>query len=167
MNKTKIILGGAFILGGYWLIKNFLNKKIEVEKPKIETGFDCPLNEMSEEELKKSNEERERFIKNDPVFGAFKYAEWKAKSTPYWNPQIDCTPEELEDWNKRFEKGMQKLADKGKRGLVPPMLTPFAQKLIEDKFGGGSNPNKDYNRWCGTEVCWVYDNKTAKWIKEN
>lgn len=33
----KILIGGAFILGGYWLIKNFLNKDLEdVDKPKLE-----------------------------------------------------------------------------------------------------------------------------------
>ena len=33
----KIIIGGAFLIGGYWLIKNFLNKGFgSVEKPKLE-----------------------------------------------------------------------------------------------------------------------------------
>lgn len=33
----KIIIGGAFLIGGYWLIKNFLNKGLGGnEKPKLE-----------------------------------------------------------------------------------------------------------------------------------
>ncbi|MBW2998339.1 hypothetical protein KY321_02260 [Candidatus Woesearchaeota archaeon] len=33
----KIIIGGAFLIGGYWLIKNFLNKDLgSLEKPKLE-----------------------------------------------------------------------------------------------------------------------------------
>ena len=33
----KILIGGAFLIGGYWLIKNFLNKDLEsVDKPKLE-----------------------------------------------------------------------------------------------------------------------------------
>ena len=33
----KIIIGGAFLIGGYWLIKKFLNKDLGgLEKPKLE-----------------------------------------------------------------------------------------------------------------------------------
>lgn len=33
----KILIGGAFILGGYWLIKTFLNKGLgDLDKPKLE-----------------------------------------------------------------------------------------------------------------------------------
>jgi len=34
--KTKnLIFGGVFIVGGFWLVRNFLNKKVEAEKPKL------------------------------------------------------------------------------------------------------------------------------------
>lgn len=33
----KILIGGAFLIGGYWLIKTFLNKDLsDVDKPKLE-----------------------------------------------------------------------------------------------------------------------------------
>ena len=33
----KIIIGGAFLFGGYWLIKNFLNKGLsDIKKPELE-----------------------------------------------------------------------------------------------------------------------------------
>lgn len=33
----KIIIGGAFLFGGYWLIKNFLNKGLsDVQKPELD-----------------------------------------------------------------------------------------------------------------------------------
>ena len=34
--KTKnLIFGGVFIIGGFLLVRNFLNKKVEAEKPKL------------------------------------------------------------------------------------------------------------------------------------
>jgi hypothetical protein len=165
--KTKnLIFGGVFLLGGYWVIRNFLNKKVEAEKPVIDTGFKCPLNELSEKEQKEFEAERDRFIKNDPIFGALRYAEYKVRTTPYWNPSVDCTPEEIANWNKRFDKGIKEMGEKASRGLMPPLLTPFAQKTIENRFGKGIDPNKNYNRWCGTEICWNWNEKQKKWIKE-
>ena len=33
----KILIGGAFLIGGYWLIKTFLNKDLgDVDKPKLD-----------------------------------------------------------------------------------------------------------------------------------
>ena len=64
MNKTKIILGGAFILGGYWLIKNFLNKKIEVEKPEIN------LPEGASDEEKQAWKVQEELLVWDNKYGS-------------------------------------------------------------------------------------------------
>lgn len=125
MKKRNIVFGALFLLGGYWLIKNFLNKKIEAEKPVIDTGFECPLNELSEKEQKEFEAERDRFIKNDPIFGAFRYAEYKERTTPYWNPNIDCTPEEIEDFKRR-------LNDTSKWDKKAFELTPLQQKLIAE-----------------------------------
>lgn len=36
MKRKKIIFGALFLLGGYWVIRNFLNKKVEAEKPELE-----------------------------------------------------------------------------------------------------------------------------------
>jgi len=62
--KTKnLILGVAFLFGGYWLIKNFLNKRVEAEKPEIQ------LPETPEEE-KKMLKVRESIYKWDMDYGA-------------------------------------------------------------------------------------------------
>lgn len=63
MKKRNIVFGSLFLLGGYWLFKNFLNKKVEAEKPQID------LPETPQEELKslKSRENLYRMYYADPT----------------------------------------------------------------------------------------------------
>ncbi|MBW2998341.1 hypothetical protein KY321_02270 [Candidatus Woesearchaeota archaeon] len=63
MKNRNIVFGALFLLGGYWLFKNFLNKKVQAEKPTIK------LPETSEEE-KKMLSAREDIYKWDMDFGA-------------------------------------------------------------------------------------------------
>ena len=35
MKKRNIVFGALLLFGGYWIIKNFLDKKVEVKKPEL------------------------------------------------------------------------------------------------------------------------------------
>ena len=63
--KTKnLIFGGVFIIGGFWLIRNFLNKKVEAEKPEIE------LPKGADEQQKKLWKVQEDMIVFDNKYGS-------------------------------------------------------------------------------------------------
>ena len=60
------------------------------------------------------------------------------------------------------------LIENAKKGLMPPLLSPQATINLAKQFGKGAgayDPNKDYNIYCGTEMCWKWDGK--RWIKDN
>ncbi|MBW2998342.1 hypothetical protein KY321_02275, partial [Candidatus Woesearchaeota archaeon] len=62
MKNRNIVFGAFFLLGGYWLFKSFLNKKVQAEKPEI----DLPETPQEELESLKKKEDFYRMYYADP-----------------------------------------------------------------------------------------------------
>jgi hypothetical protein len=187
MKKNKIVIGVTLILGGIWLVKKLLNNKVTVERIKLGEERECPLNiYRNEEELGKRSDEKTKWLsnckKNNPLAGltfgfpsngmnescATKYYKYMARPDSW--KELDCTEEEIkehEDWIKNGMKGFN--IGQGIFGenswTSKPFLKP-SQMINMAKLTDNLIVGKDYNKFCGTKECWIFDDITQQWNKE-
>ena len=177
MIKKNYIFGGLAVLGGLIFIISFRKKQKQnqmVESVLPKTDFECPYNKYTDPEyIAEKENRRKEYIKNNPLaelFGeSFADKEFKYNS-PYFDPNLDCTAEERLKFKKSFDESINRLKEVATKGLVKPLHSPQTSIMLAKKFGKAElgtayDPNKNYERSCGTEQCWVWDGK--KWIKEN
>jgi hypothetical protein len=181
MNKKKIILGSSILVVGYLLMKSFFKKQSTSNTELVlkESDFECPLNKTNDPDYYKKYEERRKaYNKANPLagldFGFYRTAHSPNKSfaeaefaynSPSFSMTEDCSKEEQEQFLNRTKKVISNLELIGKKGLLKPIMNPTGMKLMAKKMGT-FDPNKNYSRICGTEVCWVYNNNLKIWEKK-
>lgn len=181
MNKKKIIFGSSILILGYFLMKSFLKKQSTSNTELLleESDFECPLNKTNDPDYYEKYQERKKaYNKLNPLaglsFGFYRnpysmgksFAESEfAYNSPSFSMEEDCSKEEQEAFLDRTKIAINNLELISKKGLLKPVMNPTSMKLIAKKMGT-FEPNKNYNRICGTEVCWVYNNNTKIWEKQ-
>lgn len=171
----KYIIAGVFLLGGFYflrkLTKGELTKKtnadvqdfIEEEQGLIFGGKKCPI---STETIEQQRKIREAWKKRDSLGYLMSGSKYTAPQYPFeWNEL--CTKKQISDFTTSIQDAGKNLMEIAKKGLMPPLLSPQATINLAKQFGKGAgayDPNKDYNTYCGTEMCWKWDGK--RWIKK-
>ena len=181
MNQKKIILGSSVLVLGYFLMKSFLKNQSTSNTELVleESDFECPLNKTNDPDYYEKYQERKKaYNKANPLaglsFGFYRnpysmgktFAEHEsAYNSPSFSMTEDCSKEEQEQFLNKTKIAISNLELIGKKGLIKPMMNPTGRKLMAKQMGT-FDPNKNYSRECGTEVCWVYSNNTKMWKKE-
>ena len=170
----KIVLAVLFLGGGYYFLRKITKRKLNVKdnidiqdsveenKELIFGGNKCPISEESIEEQRKIIEMRNKMNPLRNIFGS----SYTAPQYPFEWDEL-CTKQQISDFRTSLQDGLKNLMDNAKKGLMPPMLSPQQTINISKQFGKGESsydPNKDYNTYCGTEMCWKWDGK--RWIKD-
>lgn len=191
MENKNLILGGGIIVATFVFLRLFLKKgsKVKADRIQVADKGECPLNRIQDEE--KAKEDREKYDafmtqcrKNNPFAGmsfgilnsgnnsksihnvscAERYNRYGDHAFQGNYIDLDCSEEEKQAYKDYQDEQIAKLVAKGYTGEFRPFLSPQSMIAI-DKINGKFDKNKNYNKSCGSEVCWVYvDNK---WVRES
>ena len=183
MKNKKLIIGGSVIVFTLIFLKLFLKNSSSIKSQRIKIGDEgeCPLNRIQDEERNKEYREKyDAFItqcrKNNPLAGftfggkktinnlscAESYDRYQNQPTAWID--LDCSEKEKKAYKDYMDRQIAEMVRKGYTGEFRPYLSPQSTIAI-DKMNGKFDNNKNYNKSCGSEVCWVYvDNK---WVRES
>lgn len=183
MANKNLIIGGSLVVATFVFLRLFLKKGSEVKADRIQVADEgeCPLNKYQDEErVKEDREKYDAFItqcrKNNPLAGftfggkktinniscAERYDRYQNQPTAWID--LDCSEKEKKAYKDYMDRQIAEMVRKGNTGEFRPYLSPQSMIAI-DKMNGKFDKNKNYNKSCGSEVCWVYvDNK---WVRES
>jgi len=184
MENKNLILGGSIIVATFVFLRIFLKKGSEVKADRIQVADEgeCPLNRYQDEErVKEDREKYDAYMtqcrKNNPLAGftfggkstinnlscADRYYRYENQPTSWID--LDCSEKEKKDYKDYMDRQIAEMVRKGYTGEFKPFLTP-SSKIAIDKINGKFDKNKNYNKSCGTEICWVF-NEGVGWTKES
>ena len=172
----KYIIAGVFLLGGVYFVRKLTKKQNVAREPNVKDfqteqqtlifgGDKCPI---SKETIEQQRNIMEAWKKNDSL--GFLMGGHRKYTPPQYPFEWDelCTKEQISQFKTSLQDAGKNLIENAKKGLMPPLLSPQATINLAKQFGKGAgayDPNKDYNTYCGTEMCWKWDGK--RWIKDN